>query len=130
MKNNLQMIDFNAAFVPVYEEVIKNKPWVYYGDDNVFPNHLMALYQYSSINRACLNAIIYGVKGKNLYVKEGNPEVLAMANRSETVYEVFEKLVTDRVIFGGLALNVVKSNDNGIAETRPRSLAMMFCIKY
>jgi hypothetical protein len=116
MNNNLRIFDFNAAQVPQYQEVIKNKPWVFYGEDNIFPNHLLALYQYSSINRACLNAIIYGVKGKGIYVKEGNPNVLAMANRGETVYEVFEKLVTDRCIFGGLAMNIVKSNDGGIAE--------------
>lgn len=116
MKNNLHVLDFNAAQVPQYQEVVKNKPWVYYGEDNLFPNHLMALYQYSSINRACANAVIYGVKGKNLIVKEGNPEVLTMANRGETVYEIYEKLVTDRVLFGGLALNIVKSNDGGIAE--------------
>ena len=116
MKNNLQILDFNAAQVPQYQEVIKNKPWVYYGDDNIFPNHLLALYQYSSINRACANAVIYGVKGKNLIVKEGNPEVLAMANRNETIFEVYKKLVTDRVLFGGFALNIVKSNDGGIAE--------------
>ena len=109
-------MEFNAAQVPQFQEVIKNKPYVFYGDDNIFPNHLLALYQYSSINRACLNAIIYGVKGKGLYVKEGNPEVLTMANRNETVYEVFEKIVTDRCIFGGFAMNIVKSNDNGIAE--------------
>ena len=116
MKNNLHVLDFNAAQVPQYQEVIKNKPWVYYGDDNCFPNHLLALYQYSSINRACANAVMYGVKGKNLIVKEGNPEVLTMANRGETVYEVYEKLVTDRVLFGGLSMNIVKSNDGGIAE--------------
>ena len=116
MNNNLRVLDFNAAQVPQYQEVVKNKPWVFYGEDNIFPNHLLALYQYSSINRACLNAIIYGVKGKGIYVKEGNPNVLAMANRGETVYEVFEKLVTDRCIFGGLAMNIVKSNDGGIAE--------------
>jgi hypothetical protein len=116
MNNKIQIMEFNAAQVPQFQEVIKNKPYVFYGEDNIFPNHLLALYQYSSINRACLNAIMYGVKGKNLYVKEGNPEVLTMANRSETVYEVFEKLVIDRCIFGGFAMNVVKSNDGGIAE--------------
>lgn len=108
--------EFNAAYVPQYQEVIKNKPWVYYGDDNIFPNHLLALYQYCSINRACINAIVYGVKGKNLTVKEGDPNAIAMANRSETVYEVFEKCVVDRVLFGGYALNIVKSNDGGISE--------------
>jgi hypothetical protein len=108
--------EFNAAYVPQYQEVVKNKPWVFYGDDNIFPNHLLALYQYSSINRACINAIDYGVKGKNLIVLEGEPNRIAMANRSETVYEVFQKCVLDRVLFGGFALNIVKSNDGGIAE--------------
>jgi len=115
-KFEFMMQDFSAAQVPQYQEVIKNKPYVFYGDDNLFPNHLLALYQYSSINRACLNAIMYGVKGKNMLVQDGDPNRIAMANRSETVYQVFEKCVMDRVIFGGFALNVVKSNDGDIAE--------------
>lgn len=115
-KFEFMMQDFSAAQVPQYQEVIKNKPYVFYGDDNLFPNHLLALYQYSSINRACLNAIMYGVKGKNMIVKDGDPNRIAMANRSETVYQVFEKCVMDRVIFGGFALNVIKSNDGDIAE--------------
>lgn len=115
-KFEFMMQEFSAAQVPQYQEVIKNKPFVFYGDDNLFPNHLLALYQYSSINRACINAITYGVKGKNLIVKEGDPSSIIMANRSETVYEVFEKCVMDRCIFGGYALNIVKSNDGGIAE--------------
>lgn len=115
-KFEFMMQDFGAAQVPQYQEVIKNKPYVFYGDDNLFPNHLLALYQYSSINRACLNAIMYGVKGKNMIVKDGDPNRIAMANRSETVYQVFEKCVMDRVIFGGFALNVIKSNDGDIAE--------------
>jgi hypothetical protein len=105
--------DFNAAYIPQYQEVIKNKPWVFYGEDNLFPNHLLALYQYSALNRACLNAIAYGVRGKSLNNNLGES---LMANRSETLYEVFSKCVMDKVIFGGFALNIVKSNDGGIAE--------------
>jgi len=115
-KFEFMMQDFSAAQVPQYQEVIKNKPYVFYGDDNLFPNHLLALYQYSSINRACLNAIMYGVKGKNMIVRDGDSNRIAMANRSETVYQVFEKCVMDRCIFGGFSLNVIKSNDGDIAE--------------
>ena len=115
-KIGLQIHDFNAAYVPQYQEVIKNKPWVFYGDDNNFPNHLLTIYNYSPITRACANATMYGVKGKNLIVKEGDPNAIGMANRSETLYEVFEKCVSDRIIFGGFSLNIVKSNDGGIAE--------------
>jgi hypothetical protein len=115
-KTGLHIHEFNAAYVPQFQEVIKNKPWVFYGDDNQFPNHLLTNYQYSPITRACANATMYGVKGKNLIVKEGDPNSIGMANRSETLYEVYEKCVVDRIIFGGFALNIVKSNDGGIAE--------------
>ena len=116
LKNSIHIQEFSAALIPQYQEVIKNKPYVFYGDDNLFPNHLLALYNYSPITRACANATIYGVKGKNLLVKEGDPNSITMANRSETVYEVFEKCVTDRIIFGGFELNIVKANDGSIAE--------------
>ena len=115
-KHGLHIQEFNAAYVPQFQEIIKNKPWVFYGDDNMFPNHLLTNYQYSPITRACANATMYGVKGKNLIVKEGDPDAIGMANRSETLYEVYEKCVVDRIIFGGFALNIVKSNDGGIAE--------------
>jgi len=115
-KYHMGIQEFNAAYVPQFQEVIKNKPWVFYGDDNAFPNHLLTNYQYSPITRACANATMYGVKGKNLIVKEGDPNAIGMANRSETLYEVYEKCVVDRIIFGGFALNIVKSNDGGIAE--------------
>ena len=115
-KYGLHIQEFNAAYVPQFQEVIKNKPWVFYGDDNMFPNHLLTNYQYSPITRACANATMYGVKGKNLIVKEGDPNAIGMANRSETLYEVYEKCVVDRIIFGGFALNIVKSNDGEIAE--------------
>jgi hypothetical protein len=115
-KTGLHIHEFNAAYVPQFQEVIKNKPWVFYGEDNCFPNHLLTNYQYSPITRACANATMYGVKGKELIVKEGDPNAIGMANRSETLYEVYEKCVVDRIIFGGFALNIVKSNDGGIAE--------------
>jgi methyl coenzyme M reductase beta subunit len=105
-KTQIHIQDFSAAYVPQYQEVIKQKPWVSYGEDNMFPNHLLALYQYSALNRACLNAIMYGVKGKTLMVKEGDINAIGMANRNETLYEVFEKCATDRVLFGGFALNI------------------------
>ena len=60
-KHGLHIQEFNAAYVPQFQEVIKNKPWVFYGDDNMFPNHLLTNYQYSPITRACANATMYGV---------------------------------------------------------------------
>ena len=114
-KNLIAVQEFRAAQVPQFQEVVKNKPWVFYGEDNMFPNHLMALYQYSALNRACVNAITYGIQGKNLLVN-GQKNQALMANRLESVYDVFKKCVVDRIVFGGYSLNVVLSNDGGVAE--------------
>jgi hypothetical protein len=114
-KQRIMTADFRAADVPQYQEVIKNKPWVYYGEDNLFPNHILALYQYSALNRACVNAISYGVEGKNLLIN-GEINNSIMANGFETVYDVYKKAVLDRVLFGGFALNTILANDGGIAE--------------
>jgi hypothetical protein len=115
IKNSFGKIDFRAADVVQYQEIIKNKNWVFWGDDNMFPNHLLALFQNSPIHRACTNAITYGVQGKKLYNKLNNSELI-MANRRETLYEVYKKCVIDKVIFGVYSLNIVLNNAGGVSE--------------
>jgi hypothetical protein len=117
MSNLPQVVvqNFRAADVPQFQEVIKNKDWVFYGEDNQFPNHLLALYQYSALNRACINAITYGINGQDLLV-DGQSSLSLRANKFDSVYDVFKKCVVDRIVFGGYALNTVLSNDGSIAE--------------
>jgi hypothetical protein len=112
-KYNFDVYNFRAAEVPTYQEVIYNKPWVYYGADNLFPNHILALYQYSAIHRACVNAIVYGVQGKDIVTDKGT---YLMANSTESLFDVYKKVVVDRVLFGGFGLNTILSNDGGLAE--------------
>lgn len=115
MKNTFERIDFMAAEVVQYQELIKNKSWVFWGSDNYFPNHLLALYQNSPIHRACTNAITYGAKGKNL-LKNGEISNYLMANRTETIYDVYKKCVFDKILFGVFAINVVLDNGGNVSE--------------
>ena len=115
IKNSFGKIDFRAADVVQYQELVKNKNYVYWGDDNIFPIHLLALYQNSPIHRACTNSITYGVKGKGIY-NNTNQEELLMANRRETLYEVYQKCVIDRVLFGVFSINVILDNAGNVSE--------------
>jgi len=115
MKNTFERIDFMAAEVVQYQELVKNKSWVFWGSDNYFPNHLLALYQNSPIHRSCTNAITYGAKGKKL-LKNGEPANFLMANRTETIYDVYKKCVFDKILFGVFAINVVLDNGGNVSE--------------
>ena len=92
-----------------YEDYTKNKEFMYYGDDNAFPVHLIDLVNNSSIHNTCINAIVEGIIGEGL---TANVErALERANPYESWNEVFKKVARDYKLFGGFALEVVWSND-------------------
>ena len=114
--NQLKSIDFSAANLPTFEEVINNKEYVYWGSDNLWPQHSIDLYNYSAILRAALNSIRDGVIGKDMLVN-GEPANLVLANSTESVYDIYKKIVVDSVIHNGFCLNTIKRKDGeGIAE--------------
>ena len=83
---------------------------VYYGQQNDFPSSIIELYNKSSINATCVNAIRDGIVGGGLTTE--NEEVLNRANRDgESWNDVFKKVALDRSLFGGFALEVIWSKD-------------------
>jgi hypothetical protein len=136
MKQNnekiLKNFNFTASYLPKFVEVVKNKDWVFFGEDNLAPQHLIELYNYSALNRTCLTAKRDGVIGRGLYTE--NPEDenrLLMANSTETVYEVFKKAALDYVLFGGFSLNIIWKQDRslGIAEIYHLDFSRLRCGK-
>ena len=116
LKNFIQGIEFSSANLPSFEEVVNNKDWVYWGNDNLWPEHSIELYNYSATLRAALNSIRDAVIGKDMLIN-GQSGNLAMANSMESVYDVFKKITTDYVIHNGFSLNTIKRRDGeGIAE--------------
>jgi len=114
--SDLRMFEFGAgAALPVFEEVINQKPYVWFGADNLWPIHTIQMYNWSSINRACANAVINGVIGKNMMID--GQEAIKMVNSTETIYDVFKKVAMDFVIHNGFAVNTIKRRDSqGIAN--------------
>ena len=115
-KDNFKIMEFGIpAYIPSFEEKIVSKPYVLYGEDNYQPQRSINMYNFSSTNRACLNAVIAGIIGKNLLIdgKDG----FTMANSTETLYDVFKKTAVDYAIHNGISLNAVKRRDGeGIAD--------------
>ena len=104
-----------------------NSPWVSYkekadgkyvksGEDNNFPQHLIELYNKSSIHAAAVNAIVDGIIGKGLTANEES--FLDKANsQGETWNDIFAKVALDYKIHGSYALEVIYSLDRSrIAE--------------
>jgi len=112
----LERFEFETVVLPTFEEVLNNKDYVYWGGDNLWPRHSIELYNYSSINRACLNAKRDGVWGKQLLV-DGRDANTIMVNSNESLRSLYKKTAMDFVIHNGFSMNVIKRRDGeGISE--------------
>jgi len=83
--------------------------FIKYGEYNDFPNHLIDLYNNSSIHSTCINAIVDGIVGEGLVAE---PEyVLESENPKETWNAVYRKLALDFKLYGGYAFEVIYNRD-------------------
>jgi len=83
--------------------------FVKYGEYNDFPNHLIDLYNNSSIHSTCVNAIVDGIVGEGLVADPSF--TLDNANPKESWNAVFRKLATDFKLYGGYAFEVIYNRD-------------------
>ena len=115
----LKAFNFFQAELPKFEETINRKDYVYFGADNLAPQHWLDYYNYSPTHHSCISAKKDGVIGNGLFSDTPENDLrLQQANPMESVYDVFVKCATDILLFGGYSLNVVwsRDRDQGIAE--------------
>ncbi len=80
------------------------------GMDNLFPQHLIELYNKSSIHAAAVNAIVEGIVGEGLTANE--EAFLDTANRKgESWNDIFEKCSLDFKLHGSFAIEIIWSID-------------------
>lgn len=80
--------------------------WVLFGEDNLWPELIVRLYNQSSMNRSCLLSKYDAVIGKGL-ISPDNPDILQRANPKENWNDVFEKCALDYILHGGFCVNVI-----------------------
>lgn len=113
---DIKNFDFTAAYLPTFEEVVSNKEWVLWGEDNMWCKHSIDLYNYSPTLRSALNSVLDAVIGRGMTINgvDGNK---VLANSTESYYDVYKKVATDYVIHNGFTLNTILRRDReGISE--------------
>lgn len=116
MKELFNHFNFETVNLPTFEEVLTNKEFVLWGGDNLWPRHSIELYNFSSINRAALNAKRDGVWGKQLLI-DGVDADTYMVNGLHTLRELYKRIAFDMVIHNGFSINTIKRRDGeGISE--------------
>ena len=93
---------FEALQLPVIRDV-RGKDWIYYGEENLYPQVLIDLYNNSAMHHTCVQAIKDGIIGEGIEIIGDN----VINKHGETVDEIFEKISQDYVLFNGYALNVI-----------------------
>lgn len=104
-KENLYSVigqNFAAPALPIIRE-ISGKSYVYFGDDNLYPEKLIHLYNSSAMHKTCATAVSEGIFGEGISVI--GQEYINL--KGETIDDVFERITLDYLLYGGYAINVV-----------------------
>ena len=125
----LKNINFSAATVPIISELFQRVPWVYYGSNNLYPQFLIEKFNNSAIHKAIVVSKKEQVMGDGLVSLNNPMATINLINPKETVSDVLAKCALDLILFGGYALNVVKSRDGGIAEIYHLDFSRIRCGK-
>lgn len=100
--------------VPIFEKE-RNKDWVKYGEDNLYPQYLCDLFNKSAKHNAILTAKQKYTFGRGLKLAEGQETKQAIAaqnllinpNRFESLNDIYAKVALDKRIYGGYAIQIV-----------------------
>ena len=87
-----------------YQE--KNKKYVNYGSDNLYPLYLVDLFNRSAKHNAILTGKQTYVYGAGLEM-EGTWNLFANANRFDSLDEIYNKCILDKLLYGGYALQII-----------------------
>lgn len=107
--SNVLTLKFENHKVPEFKEV-KGKEWVYFGEDNQYPDYLTELFLRSAKHNAIINAKVNYIYGGGLTINEENSSYTqkAVAKKFiENLEPFIRQTVTDFEIFNGFALEVI-----------------------
>jgi hypothetical protein len=84
----------------------KNKKYVNYGSDNLYPMYLVDLFNRSAKHNAILTGKQTYVYGAGLEM-EGTWDLFVNANRFDSLDEIYNKCILDKLLYGGYALQII-----------------------
>ena len=117
----MQILKFNNHTVPEFIEV-RGKPWIYYGENNNYPDYLINLFNRSAKHNALITGKKEYITGNGWLVNEAGLSDTQLAqvtaftrqvNTEESLEDILEKVALDLEIFGGFALQVIYTKGTG-----------------
>ena len=99
---SIQGGQFEAIHTPTSKEV-RGKDYVYFGDNNLYPQRLIDLYDSSAMHHTAVNAIRDGIIGEG--IKLVGDEYIN--SKGETINDIFEKISLDYSLYQGYSLNLI-----------------------
>lgn len=95
------------------EKIVSGRDYIYYGEDNKFPEYLWDLYLRSGVLQGIINGTIDFVSGNGV---TSNLPVTYLNNEGDEIEDIIRKLTTDYCIFGGFCFQVIKDFNGTIKE--------------
>jgi hypothetical protein len=129
---DIAFIEFSDSKVPEFKEV-RNKEWILYGENNLYPEYLLYLYNKADRHGSIINSKTKyicgsGLKkeaniegGFNKWVEEVNSvkvthEAFVINKDGETMFDIIKKSQKDVEIFGGFRWAIVKNRLGQVKE--------------
>ena len=106
-------LQFENTQIPEFKEV-RSKDWVYYGENNLWTDYIIELYQRSAKHNAIVNGKVNYIIGGG-YKPSTNPWV-EKVNEYETLKDLSLKLTCDLELFNGYAIEIIYNMKGGISE--------------
>lgn len=110
-------LQLQQVSLPVFEEKLTTgRPWVRYGNDNLFPQFLQMLANKSALHGAIVQSKVDYAFGKGLDTTDVKNETLVEhfvnhPNGGESLNDIYKKCIFDYVVYGAFALNPIWSDD-------------------
>lgn len=102
--------------VPVYKEhKIRSKEYISYGDDNRWPDYLWGLFNNVATLQSIINGTVDFICGDGIIVNVPNFSE-KVNSKGETILDVTRKIMYDKMIFGGFALQIIRNLAGEVAE--------------
>lgn len=98
----IKIFNFEALDLPVFNEV-RGKEWVSFGNDNLYPDKIIELFNTSAMNGTAINSIRDAVNGEGI-AEYGNMLVNTLG---DTLNDLYERISLDYTLFNGYALNAI-----------------------
>jgi len=113
--------DVNTSPI-ISERIAKQKPYVFFGKDNLFPQDLIALSDNSTLHSALLETSSKWIAGDGLVIEADSDRERKKAQ--DVLNDLFEderylwKIAKDVALFGGYYLNVLWNNGGQIEQLK------------